>query len=541
MKARSLGWIGATIVATGLAGCLPEPDEKPDSAAADATGDAGMVTPARDAASTADDAGSPRDEGTNEPSSDAAVDDSGSTAPPPPPAETLAFPGAEGFGAHASGGRGGRVVYVTNLDRSGPGSLQAALDMTGPRYVLFKVSGVIDGPAHVRNGDVTIAGQTSPGGVIIRGMHTEEEPWCGENCPTDVVGIENVILRHVRSRPMGSWDDGIKLRYARNLILDHVSVGAATDEEIQISYTHDLTIQNTILAETIGDHAVRGGILINYTDPAAGYALDRISLHHNMWNRIGGRFPELSRESGADAAGTTMQIEVSNNLFWDQQYYADVNPTTISGGSAGEPIYYQLNWVNNLSWVRETYPRAMLNFPNPTGRSSTYLAGNEMNLYPARRDYELMYCCRDYASVPIPARPSWARSERHPFAAITYTPTENVRAYMLDHVGAFPRDPMDRRLLASVRAGTVDPTPVDRNPANDALATDFTAANAPAAPIDSDDDGMPDTWETAHGLDPHAQDHNGTQLSQSMTGATGYTNLECYLDELAKQREASGS
>lgn len=77
-----------------------------------------------------------------------------------------AFPGAEGFGAAATGGRGGQVIYVTNLNTSGPGSFQAALETPGKRYILFKVSGLIPALAHLRYGNCTIAGQTSPGGDL---------------------------------------------------------------------------------------------------------------------------------------------------------------------------------------------------------------------------------------------------------------------------------------------------------------------------------------------------------------------------------------
>lgn len=94
------------------------------------------------------------------------------------PAATLAaFPGAEGFGAYATGGRGGSVIYVTNLNANGPGSLQWAIDQPGAKYVLFKVSGLIDTQIHLTNGNVTIAGQTSPGGITIRGLVTDESPY----------------------------------------------------------------------------------------------------------------------------------------------------------------------------------------------------------------------------------------------------------------------------------------------------------------------------------------------------------------------------
>jgi hypothetical protein len=147
-----------------------------------------------------------------------------------------AFPGAEGFGAAATGGRGGRVIYVTTTAAQGPGSLTAALEAVGPRYILFKVSGRIDLSARIPHGDVTIAGQTSPGGVVLRGIFADEAPFCDSTCGAGVTGVHNVVVRHVRSRPSTRGSNGniegdaVRLRHMRNVILDHVSAGDATDE-----------------------------------------------------------------------------------------------------------------------------------------------------------------------------------------------------------------------------------------------------------------------------------------------------------------------
>jgi len=106
--------------------------------------------------------------------------------------------------------------------------------------------------------------------------------------------------------------------------------------------------------------------------------------------------------------------------------------------------------------------------------------------------------------------------------------------YMLDNVGARRRDPMDRRLLQWLSNAQIDPAARDvKHTPDDTYALDFDSGNPPAAPVDSDSDGMPDNWETAHGLNPNVQDHNGTDLSLAETGVDGYTNLEVYLNELA--------
>lgn len=118
-----------------------------------------------------------------------------------PAGPLAAFPGAEGFGAYATGGRGGSVVYVTTLNASGPGSLQWAIDQPGAKYILFKVSGVIDTQIHLTNGDVTIAGQTSPGGITIRGLVTDETPYQDQAVQPPADHAENWILQHIRIRP----------------------------------------------------------------------------------------------------------------------------------------------------------------------------------------------------------------------------------------------------------------------------------------------------------------------------------------------------
>ncbi|MFO0630145.1 MAG: hypothetical protein U0325_31585, partial [Polyangiales bacterium] len=186
------------------------------------------------------------------------------------------FPGAEGFGSVAKGGRCGQVVHVTTLDPTGPGSLQAALDVRGPRTIVFDVSGVINGQVAVTYGRVTIAGQTSPGGVIVRGIKINEEAFerGGDN--------DDIVIRHIRTRPDGAGlDDALRINHAQHVMVDHVSAGRASDECVEISYSHDVTVQNTILAETIGDHAEYGGMLVNYSDPPR-YPLDNLSIHHNL-------------------------------------------------------------------------------------------------------------------------------------------------------------------------------------------------------------------------------------------------------------------
>lgn len=450
------------------------------------------------------------------------------------------FPGAEGFGAETTGGRGGQVIYVTNLDPSGPGSLAEALATPGPRYILFKVSGLINASAEVIYGDFTLAGQTSPGGITVRGFVIDEI--------YDTIGTgDNMIIRHIRSRPYTDstitgqgyvLDDGFRLDGASNTIVDHCSFANAVDECFQMSNSTHITVQNCSLAETLGDHYYLGGMLMNYSSEE--HPQDSISIHHNSWNRLGGRMPEFSCESYPYCGTRKLNIELSNNLIWDQPvniwYNSNIDQT------APDPIdsfFLNMNWVNNYSVDRAGYTGAMIShdFMNFSG-NHFYASGNQMSLYPAYSDYDLFYCCNDFSDPWNNPNTDFGvltqLSTRHPFPTITYTPTNQLTDYIYNNVGAFPRDSMDRRLNSFLPSGIVDPTPVNElDHYHDAFIFDFDTSNPPLPLSDSDNDGMPDYWETSHGLVNGTQDHNDTDLSLGITGVAGYTNLECYINCLS--------
>ncbi len=448
------------------------------------------------------------------------------------------FSGAEGFGSCTTGGRGGRVIHVTTLNESGPGSLQAALDIDEPRIIVFDVSGVIRRTVNIAHGNVTIAGQTAPGGITVLGLICNNTTGSGDNC-------YNVIVRNIRSRPgtLGSDGDALRLDGAQRVIIDHGSFGNATDEAVQISQAANITLQNSLLAETLGGHAQYGGLLMNYSSYFRPQ--DYLSIHHNLWTRIGSRYPELSCENNpdyyadsgnSDACGVnTIHAEISYNLFWDAQYFVVASASTNNSDvNLGAPLRFQLNFVKNYSKVRPNYPYALIHIPTPraSGQISTYFNGNKLSLYPTRSDYELNYGDNDYSlsTTTIPSVPSYARSTRHDFPALTDTETSALRSYMVSNVGAFPRDAMDQRLMAPVVANTIDTsTAINVNPASDAL-TACTNSAGNSIPSDTDRDGMPDTWETTNHLDPATQDHNGYDLSAS------YTNIEVYLNQLMVAR-----
>ena len=443
------------------------------------------------------------------------------------------FPGAEGFGANATGGRNGSVYYVTNLNCSGAGSLQNGLNQSGAKYILFKVSGIIPCAAEVFKGDVTIAGQTSPGGIIVRGIIFDEI--YEQNTIS-----RNAIIRHVRSRPKPSQtlpnqgyvlDDGLRLDGASNVIVDHCSFANAIDESVQISNSRNITVQNCMLSETLGEHFNLGGMLMNYSTSA--HPQDNISIHHNVWNRIGGRFPEISCESPY-CSSAPLNVEITSNLLWDQRIETWYNSCT-TGGSDCKNFRLNMNYTNNFSVVRNTYngPLASADFLN-NSNNKLFVSGNKMNRYAQYADYQLFYCCNDFNTNAPNTNLGAAQklTSRNTFPLISPTIATDLREYAIKNVGAFPRDPMDRRLINPISQNSLATQAINGvDYFNDAFQLDFTTQ--PIAPTDSDDDGMPNDWETNNGLNPSVQDHNGTQLSKKFTGIEGYTNLECYLNELS--------
>ena len=155
-----------------------------------------------------------------------------------------AFPGAEGYGAMTRGGRGGKVIAVTNLNDSGPGSLRAACETEGPRIVVFKISGTItlEKALRISKPYITIAGQTAPGDGI-----------CIKKHPLAIIASE-VIIRYIRVRLGDETDndsDAIGGRYHKNIILDHVSASWSVDETVSIYHCENVTIQWCLVSESM--------------------------------------------------------------------------------------------------------------------------------------------------------------------------------------------------------------------------------------------------------------------------------------------------
>ena len=231
-----------------------------------------------------------------------------------------AFPGAEGYGAITRGGRGGKVIAVTNLNDSGPGSLRAACEAEGPRIVVFKVSGTItlESTLRISKPYITIAGQTAPGDGI-----------CIKEYPL-LINASEVIIRYIRARLGDETDndsDAIEGRYQKNIILDHVSASWSVDETVSIYHCENVTIQWCLISESMyfaghakGTHGF-GGI----------WGSNRSTYHHNLLAHHSSRNPRFASGCGYN--------DFRNNVIYNWGY------NSAYGGEKEQPGNEKLNFT----------------------------------------------------------------------------------------------------------------------------------------------------------------------------------------------------
>lgn len=411
-----------------------------------------------------------------------------------------AFPGAEGFGAATAGGRGGRVMVVTTLDDSGPGSLREACSATGPRTIVFAVSGIIDlkRPLQITEPFVTIAGQSAPGeGVCLRG---------GEFS----IKTHDVIVRFLRSRPgdiLRQEMDAINIvGKSRNVIVDHCSASWSVDESLSPSGgISDITVQWCLIGESLNKGVHSKG---SHGYGSLARAVGGVTFHHNLWVKNVARNPRLGDNYGKPPYPT---FDVRNNVMalWG----------AVCSGMTGDQL--SANYVENyLKPGPESSARPPILLTN-TAHVRYFLAGN---MVEGRPQYD--------ANGEAWFSPAEADGRRlfelveGPFAAPAVRTTSARQAYhdVLAHAGAVVprRDAVDKRIVEEVRSGR-------GRIINSQTEVGGWPGYKPAAPLkDTDSDGMPDAWERSHGLNPrHAGD-----AAQDRDG-DGYTNLEEYLNALA--------
>ena len=425
-------------------------------------------------------------------------------------ADLLAFPGAEGAGRFSAGGRGGAVLRVTNLNDAGPGSLRAAVEAKGPRTVVFDVAGTIQlkTPLKISNGQITIAGQTAPGGgITLRDQ-------------TLVVSADDVVIRFIRSR-LGAESkvegDAIWISGGRRIILDHVSASWSVDETLSASARfdqpdqgfYDLTVQWSIISESLaksihvkGDHGY--GSLIR------GGNGSKISFHHNLWANHMARMPRPGNYAPADKDPVGAFFDFRSNVFynWGKGY---------AGYDADKAALAAYNFVDNAYIPGPNSTKAVA-FQESNSLAKGYFAGNSMAGVVPADPWSLVTF-----TVPEPA--GYRLAAPLDVGAVAPEPADKAYERVLADAGASVwRDPIDKRVVEGVRTRT-----------GKVINTHEDVGGWPALPPgkaarDSDGDGMPDTWEKARGFDPKKADG-------VIVGKDGWTNLELYLADAAKVRE----
>ncbi len=435
--------------------------------------------------------------------------------PVEPRAGPKAFPTAEGFGANARGGRGGDVHQVVNLDDSGPGSLRACVEAGGPRTCVFRVSGTIDLASSlvIKEPYITIAGQTAPGdGITLRN---------GSNNPFTPLVIDDthdVIIRYIRSRPgpsdvpSSSLDALQIVKGSRDVIIDHVSLSWAVDEVFSIypekgREATDITLQWSILAEGLdysthikARHHSKGILLVSGKEQPIDA---RFSLHHNLVAHNRDRMPDLNFAGLVDYVNNVM-YNARSEFGEIRTSYGDVNLNFVG------------NYIKSGPNTSGKAPGLDLKPEDPANTFRVYLADN---VGPRTRSA---------ASPPEALLKEDDRgfvvAERHPAAPVETTSAAQAFEDVLRNAGAIRprRDDVDARIVGEVEQGrgqVIDhPDEVGGWP----------VLNSAPPPVDQDQDGMADDWETANGLDPTDPDDRN-----NVAGSEGYTNLENYLNELA--------
>jgi hypothetical protein len=433
--------------------------------------------------------------------------------------EALAFPGAEGFGRLASGGRGGDVYEVINLNDSGPGSLREGIGSArGPRTIVFRSSGTIQLKSKLllNKSDITIAGQTAPGDGITLRDYTFQ-----------IKNASNIIVRYIRLRlgdqnkPKGAkgGDDTFNTEDMDRAIVDHCSLSWAIDGTHDLRRGGNFTMQWSIISESLnnslhnkGAHAMGA----SYRSPSGN-----ISLHHNLYSTCRDRHPSL----GSQNDPPQYIVDFRNNIDYNWS-----DPGTAN---------FCDSFINCISNVWRPGPMT-----NPS-RLPIALKGGlpdmarghmEGNIFEGRADLTRdNYAALDFHRWLRPDTgykyrgtvKDWKTDRAAELGANlprTQTALEAMELVLARAGASLHRDAVDQRVIRNVREhqGKV----ID----SQAEVGGWPALRSLPAPVDTDHDGMPDVWETAHGLNPKdPSDRNG------MPDGDGYTNLEKYLNSLCPQ------
>lgn len=453
-------------------------------------------------------------------------------------AETPAFPGAEGFGMYVSGGRGGKVYHVTSLSDDGSeGTLRYAVGQSGARTIVFDVSGTIEltSRLNISKGDLTIAGQTAPGdGICLKNYET-------------YVGADNVIIRFIRFR-LGTdkpdYTDGkptqdrdaIWGRNRKNIIIDHCSMSWCTDECASFYGNQNFTMQWCLVAESL-----RGSIHPKgYHGYGGIWGGQGASFHHNLVAHHDSRTPRLCGSRYSNQPDKEL-VDLRNNVFY--------NWGATNSGYAGEGGSY--NFVNNYyksgPATKSSIKYRIFEVWADDGKNDQpqgvyghfYVKGNYMEDKGDNWDWN-GFDINNSNNGSMNKYSVTSNSEFNVSPVSTHKP-DVAYAKVLKYAGAsLHRDAVDERVANETKnrnntykgsvlggLGIIDkPSDVGGWP----------VLKSQAAPKDSDGDGIPDEWESAHGLNPS----NSSDGSSLAPDGSGYTWLELYMNSLVCEIMADG-
>lgn len=502
-----------------------------------------------------------------------------------PQAKIPAFPGAWGGGMYSFGGRGGKVIVVTNLNDSGPGSLREACETAGPRIVVFNVAGIIQlkDRISIRAPYITIAGNTAPGdGICIAGDTVE-------------LNTHDIIVRHMRFRrgktDPADRDDSFGGNPVGNIMIDHVSASWSLDENISM-YRHmyrppggdkdlklptvNVTIQNSISSESLNIFHHSFGSTIGGLNS---------TFHHNLWASNAGRNPSIGmygdftfvnnvlfnyHHRTVDGGDHMSLYNIYNNYFKpgpgtpdnDVRYRllkpeSERNKDVVNNfGKAyvtgnvveGNERVTKDNWAGgvqpDVTTREEKLGELLAAAPKDPVKREEFVAKTKAQVAALR----FATNSRDEALAKIRV------NEPFKHAQLDISSAEVAYGYVLANAGAtLPhRDSVDERIINEVRTGTIPPIQIAKGSTEKAAFygyqkqyTDQLIELVPKGFItdpsevggwpaytgtpykDSDHDGLPDDWETAHGLNPN----DGSDAVKDSNG-DGYTNIEDFINGL---------
>ncbi|HPR30659.1 MAG TPA: hypothetical protein PLK12_01130 [Prolixibacteraceae bacterium] len=466
-----------------------------------------------------------------------------------PQADIPAFPGAEGGGMYSFGGRGGKVYVVNSLADSGPGTLREACDAGGARIVVFNVAGIIrlERPININAPYITIAGQTAPGdGICLAGE-------------SFLINTHDVVIRHMRFRRGDTWvgrrDDAIGGNPVGNIMIDHVSASWGLDENMTL-YRHmftdapnnpkatrhklslvNITIQNSIFSEALDTYGHAFGSTLGGQN---------CLFARNLWANNTGRNPSV---------GMNGTFNFANNVVYNWYH------RTMDGGDYSSR--YQL--INNYYKPGPVTPKdepVGHRFVKPESRytiegtkiyGKVWVEGNIMEGNPGVTKNNWKGVQIEDMDDAGEFLPQIRNNKRFEMPYVKLMNTKDAYEWVLDHAGAnLPkRDAVDARIVKQTRSNKIDLNDyvvVDslyqfehRKLGPDSykygIITDIRQVGGypeyrGESRVDSDNDGMPDSWEQKYGLNPN----DPTDANGDLNG-DGYTNIEKYINGIDPTRK----